>query len=211
MGFLQFFKEACKHPREVSTIFPSSRYLARAMADQVDFDRADTVVELGAGEGALTDPLVKRLRPDSQLLLVEVNEQFCNSLRTKYSGHDNWDQIRVIRQEAQELDQICNEMDIDSVDAIVSGLPLTSLPDSVSNEILEIVHDVLSPDGTYVQFTYWTMTFFNDFKDDIRPLFGEPRRINVFFNLLPAVVYSINKDSTRDSLRRIRFEEGYAT
>jgi len=181
------------------------------MADEIDFDRADTVVELGAGDGALTDPLVERIRSDAQLLLVEVNEHFCNSLQAKYHGHDKWDQIRVFQRRAEDLDKICEELGIDSVDAIVSGLPLTSLPDSISNEILDVINDVLSIRGTYVQFTYWTMTFFNDFKNDIRPVFGEPRRTNVPLNLLPAVVYSVEKHSTRDSFRQILLEEGYAT
>jgi len=212
MGLVQFIAEACKHPREVSTIFPSSRFLAMAMADEVDFQCSDVIVELGAGDGALTQPLVDRLQSDTQLLLVEVNEQFCESLREKYRDHEKWNQIQVLQREAQNLDQICEDLGIDSVDAIVSGLPLTSLPDSLSNEILDVTHDVLSPGGIYVQFTYWTMTFFNDFKDDIRPVFGKPRRTNVLLNLLPAVVYSVEKDSsTRESFREILFEEGYAT
>lgn len=211
MGFLQFIAEACKHPREVSTIFPSSQFLARAMATPVDFKTSDTIVELGAGDGALTDPLVERLEPDSQLLLVEVNEHFCESLREKYQNHEKWDQIHVVQREAQNLAQICDDHNVDSVDAVVSGLPLTSLPDDLSNEILHVAYNVLSPGGTYVQFTYWTMTIFNDFQHDMKPIFGQPKRTDVLFNLLPAVVYSAEKKPNRESFRQILLEEGYAT
>jgi len=47
-----------------------------------------------------------------------------------------------------------NFVEKSSVGAVVSGLPLLSMPDQVVEAILTAAFDILRPDGVYIQFTY---------------------------------------------------------
>ena len=54
---LLFFGKFLRHGTGISSITPTSRTLARAMLDGIDFDRASVIVELGAGTGAITEQI----------------------------------------------------------------------------------------------------------------------------------------------------------
>lgn len=191
MGIINFVKEIWKHPRELSTIFPSSRFLANTIADQIDFDEPATIVELGPGDGALTHPLIDRLKPNSNLLLIEVNERFCEELEKTFGDHENWGKVEVINRSADELDEILDERGIDSVKYVVSGLPLSTLPDELSDEILHTVRDVIDVDGgRYIQFQ-----LSQDYKENVEEVFGGLEGLHrVYLNIPPAWVYVAEKD-----------------
>jgi phosphatidylethanolamine/phosphatidyl-N-methylethanolamine N-methyltransferase len=192
MGIMSFVKEIWKHPRELSTIFPSSRFLARTIADQIDFDEPATIVELGPGDGALTYPLIDRLHPESELLLVEVNDRFCDELEETFGDHENWGRVEVINRSADELDEILAERGIDHVDYVVSGLPLSTLPDELSMNVLHTVNGVLDEDGgRYIQFQ-----LSQDYKETVEDVFGDLESLHrVLLNMPPAWVYVASKNA----------------
>ncbi|MFB6346010.1 MAG: class I SAM-dependent methyltransferase [bacterium] len=193
MGIVNWFIEAVKHPRELSTVFPSSPFLANTIADQLDFSEPRTIAELGPADGALTRPIVDRMHPDSDLYLIEVNDAFCDDLREKYRDHEKTDAIHVINRGAEELVEISKENNIDGFDYVVSGIPLTTLPDSVSQQILQSTLDALKPDGRYVQFQYS-----QDYRDTIESYFGPVELERVWLNILPAWVYVADKENAPD-------------
>ena len=51
---LRFLREYIKTPNTIGAIAPSSRRLAAAMTDVIDFRRARCIVEYGAGTGVFT-------------------------------------------------------------------------------------------------------------------------------------------------------------
>ena len=64
-----FFQESLRSMGPTASMFPSSRYLANALTRPIDFRRARTVVELGPGTGAVTNEILKRMRPDAKLFV----------------------------------------------------------------------------------------------------------------------------------------------
>ena len=76
-----FFQESMRSMGQTASMFPSSRYLANALTRPIDFRRARTVVELGPGTGAVTNEILKRMRPDAQLFAVDINQTFIDHLR----------------------------------------------------------------------------------------------------------------------------------
>ena len=64
------------HIRTSGAILPSSGFLIDRMLRAVDFARARHVVELGAGTGCITRGILARMRPDAQLIALEVNPVF---------------------------------------------------------------------------------------------------------------------------------------
>lgn len=146
--FLLFAKEIFVNPRAIGAACPSSKYLGNAMAQQVQKHQSDgLVVELGAGTGTITRALLQQGIAPTRLIVVELSAALAAHLRQQFPH------IRVIEGDASHLQQLLGE-DANKVHAVVSGLPLRSLPQPVVNAIMAQVHQLLPSGGIFVQFTY---------------------------------------------------------
>lgn len=131
----------------IASFCPSSRFMARAMVNGIDFDRARTIVELGAGTGPITAEVVRRAKPHTKLLVVELDPDLCARLRARFPNVD------VVNGDATHLDRLLAERGIAQVDHVLSGLPLPSFPKPLTDAILSTASRVLAPDGTVRQLT----------------------------------------------------------
>jgi len=148
---VKFLVEYIKSPRTIGAVVPSSDRLARKMVSSIEFDTAKCIVEYGPGTGVFTDKLVERKNEDTILVLIEYNKEFCKQLEEKYKEDDN---IILINASAENIDKYLKEYNINKVDYIVSGLPFASLPQNVSNKILENTIKILEKDGMFITFQY---------------------------------------------------------
>ncbi|MDB5774082.1 MAG: methyltransferase [Herbaspirillum sp.] len=149
-SFALFIREWIAKPTAVGAICPSSRRLAQQIAWQVP-DGDGAVVELGGGTGAVTRVLLDCGIDPKRLIVIERSAPFAEHLQRSFP------KVRVICGDATRLRQLlprnCR------VDAIVSCLPLRSLPSREAAAIVAQWHDTLPENGVVVQFTY-----------DIRPI-----------------------------------------
>lgn len=104
------------------------------------------VVELGGGTGVVTQALLNRGIDVGRLIVVERSSAFVRHLRARFP------RIRVVQGDAAEPDQLLP--DGRHLDAIVSSLPLRSLPTSERFAILDQWCHLLPAGGTAIQFTY---------------------------------------------------------
>ena len=58
-----FMQQFLKHPHQVASIIPSSRFLERRIIEMAEIRSARTVVELGAGTGGTTRAVLGALPP----------------------------------------------------------------------------------------------------------------------------------------------------
>lgn len=65
----------------------SSRWLARRMIDIAEIHGAGTIVELGAGYGALTKYLIQYKSPGTKLVIVENDAKCIVELRSQYGQY----------------------------------------------------------------------------------------------------------------------------
>lgn len=140
-----FFRQLLSNPLQVSAIAPSSPWLARAMAQGLGPD-SGRVVEFGPGTGVLTKGILDAGVAPENLTLYEMNADFCQHLRRKFPG------VTVHNAPAQSAPNTADA----GVTAVVSGLPLLSMPLPLRESIVKSAFDILSPDGVYIQFTYGT-------------------------------------------------------
>ena len=145
LKFLTQFRNA---PRSVGAIVPSSRALAEAMIAPIDFKTARVIVEFGPGTGSMTTAILKKLGPDTQYVGVEINETFCKTLTLRFP------ELHFFNRGAQDIKEILASLGLESVDAIVCGLPWASLPIELQNRIMAAIMDVLKPGGIFVTFAY---------------------------------------------------------
>jgi phosphatidylethanolamine/phosphatidyl-N-methylethanolamine N-methyltransferase len=143
---LIFMREMMMHPATVGAIWPSSSQLARHMAAMVPPIADGLVVELGAGTGAITQALLKAGISEDRLLVIERSPVFVAVLQRRFPG------VKVIEGDATRLAAIL-PTNLPVV-AIVSGLPLRSLPSNEASAIVEQWRHVLAPGGRVIQFTY---------------------------------------------------------
>src|SRR3974390_129304 len=79
-----FAKNFILHPFMLGSLIPSSRYLVGQVLQPIDWDRADVVVEYGPGVGTFTGEILKRMRSDAHLIVIEMNPDFVGFLRNSF-------------------------------------------------------------------------------------------------------------------------------
>ncbi|MCJ8345927.1 hypothetical protein MJH12_10325, partial [bacterium] len=80
-SILSFFKEFKDNSLTVGSIFPSTSYLAEALAKNLkSFEGPKRIIEIGPGTGPITEGILKYVKPGDSFHLVEVNESFCELL-----------------------------------------------------------------------------------------------------------------------------------
>src|SRR3989338_5630388 len=82
-GKLLFFSAFVKHPKQIGSIIPSSKFLIKEMLKHIDFGNARYIVEYGPGTGCITEELLKRARKDARILCFETNKKFYTYLKNK--------------------------------------------------------------------------------------------------------------------------------
>jgi len=151
-----FFREFQRNRREVGAVAPSSRFLARALIRSVEnSDSQRNILEVGPGTGAITQQLVKLLRPGDRLCLVEANPRFCEILRRK--ALVNW--ARYLEGvQFSVLSCYLEKLPADQkFSSIISGLPLNSFELEVVRSILARFARLLAPDGQLSYFEYFAI------------------------------------------------------
>lgn len=132
----------------MGAVMPSSKLLARTMAQYVDVDSKGPVVELGPGTGAITNALIEHGVDQKRLVLVEYNPGFCALLRDRYP------QAKVVQGDAYKLrDSLLKVLDVPA-SAVVSGLPLVTKPMLTRLKLMRDAFVALAPGAPFIQFTY---------------------------------------------------------
>jgi phospholipid N-methyltransferase len=149
-------------------------------------ERGDpVVVELGAGTGAFTSAIQRRLAGRGRHIVVELNERFAAGIAQAYPS------VEVVCDDVTHLPELLAERGIGPVDVMVSGLPWVAY--AGEPPLVQSMARALAPTGVYTQFAYnWTR-----WAAPARRLLGDLRTefeevvtsMTVWRNLPPAVVY----------------------
>ena len=181
-----FLHEFLKHPHQVGSIIPSSRFLERRIIELAEVRSARTIVELGGGTGGTTRALLAAISPGATLLSIEINAQFCTLLRRIRDPR-----LVVHYGGAQDLREAISLHGLPAPEAIVSGIPFSTMSRPAGSRILESISAVLAPAGRFVAYQVSKQV------DDLaRPLLG-PARVEVeLFNIPPMRLYRWQKHPT---------------
>lgn len=147
---LTFLKQSLLRFRQMGAIVPSSPRLARAMVNEIPILQPDqVVVELGPGTGVFTRELLSRF-PRNRVLAVEFNGDLAERLSRQLP------QVQVVTGCASRMAEHLDNLGLlrSRVGAVVSGLPLLSLPRELGDRIFASLAEVLLPGRRYIQFTY---------------------------------------------------------
>jgi len=187
---LVFFQEFLKNPRQIGSITPSSRFLERRIVQIAGIASARLVVELGAGTGGTTRAILDALGPDATLLVVEINRHFAALL-----GRIGDPRLVVHCGSARDLRDALSRRDLPAPDAVISGIPFSTIDHSTGSVILETISSVLAPGGRFV--AYQSRRHVDDLS---RPLLG-PAHVEVaLLNIPPLRLYWWEKRAARPAV-----------
>jgi len=177
-----FIKQFWKDRQMVGAVSPSTRFLGEKMVENVDFDKARLIVELGPGTGVFTDIIIQRMHPEAKLLVFELNDNFYDSLNNRI----NDPRVEVLHESAEYISKhLVND---EKVDAVISSLPLMVFPEKLRNDVVKTSHEVLKKKGKYMQFQYSLQSkkLLESFYNDVSVKF-------TIKNFPPAFVYTCKK------------------
>lgn len=177
-----FFRGFLRRPATVGYILPSSPWLARRLA-RVVVPGSRLIVELGAGTGETTLPLLQAMPPEGQLLAVEIDPEFAARLR----GIDD-SRLIVAEADAGDLSALLARHGFDAADAVVSGIPFSTMTPEDGRSVLRSIWSCLRPGGCFVAYQFRSRV-----TELARALMGDPEVGVEFRNIPPMRVYRWTK------------------
>jgi len=144
MSLFSFLKSVATDLKTVGTLTPASSFTARRVAEAIP-PGTKSVLELGAGDGALTRQLLARLPADGRVYAVEIRPEFARELEAIGDPR-----LVVFEGDASDVRADAARHGVTSFDAIVSSLPFALFPEAVREKILDDAHDLLAPRGTFI-------------------------------------------------------------
>ena len=176
----QFLRGFFKNPVMVGSIIPSSRVLIDKMLEPVDWANTKLFVEYGPGVGTFTRPVLEQLGPDARLVTIDTNADF-----TRYLS-DSIDDPRLITVtgSAANVEKILVEHGLGQADYVLSGLPFSTLPAGVGEDIAEATANVVRPGGAFLVYQFSPKVL-----DFIKPHFAPIERGFEWINVPPATLF----------------------
>tara|TARA_R110002049_G_scaffold309107_3_gene517219 strand:- start:40071 stop:40691 length:621 start_codon:yes stop_codon:yes gene_type:complete len=144
--YLRFARLWVARPSRIGAIAPSGKLLAKLIAEEIAPSNGP-VLELGAGTGVFTQALLDRGISERDLTLVEFETDFADMLKQRFP------QARILSIDATKLRHGLLFEGAD-VGAVVSGLPVLSMPPRKVISIISGAFGYLRPAGAFYQFTY---------------------------------------------------------
>ncbi len=137
-----------RQPKLTGAILPSSPHLAERMIQQIDFDKAASIVEFGPGTGSFTRLILSRKRECTSFFALELNENMYLDLHRQYP------ELLLYNDSATRIHDYLQKNRLTRVDAVISGLPWANFSEQTQDEILIPTISALHPGGTFSCFAY---------------------------------------------------------
>jgi phospholipid N-methyltransferase len=186
-GYLHFIWAAFAKQGQTGAIVPSSRFLIDKMIAPIPHDYTGQIIELGAGNGALTLRLAAKC-PAATILACEINPALAQASRRNLDAAGINGRVKVTSDAAEHLLADSRHGGRIQADFIVSGVPIGNFKRKRAQALIDAVHEALAPGGTYIQFQHFLADLWK-----IKKRFPHLRLSPVLLNLPPAFVYYARK------------------
>lgn len=187
----EFFQAFIREPASVGALSPSSRALALAMIEGFDLHNASTIVELGAGTGAFTGPILERIGRNTTFVTMELDRIHARRLKRRFP------RLAVYNDSAERMHEYLVLHPNPRADYIVSGLPWANIPPEIQERIMEAILASLAPHGIFTTFAYVHARWLpkaRQFRRALEQRFHQVETSRVIWkNVPPAFVYRCSR------------------
>jgi len=177
---IDFLRGFLRRPHQVGSVIPSSRFLERRLVELAELADARAVVELGPGTGGTTRALLRALPGQARLLAIELEPEFVRLL-----GRIRDPRLAVERGSAAELTAIVAAHGLPPLDAVISGIPFSTMEAEHGRRILCQIRDALAQNGRFV--AYQVRDRVGELGTEV---FGRPRIELELRNIPPVRIFS---------------------
>ena len=177
---LLFARNFFRHPRMLGSIVPSSRFLIKELLQPIDWNQARVIVEYGPGVGVITAEILRRMRSDAVLIVIEMNPDFVTHLRTALPD----ERLKVVEGSAEAVVEILERYGYRNANYIISGIPFSTISAAVRERILRNTSAAPAPGGAFLVFQFSTRVL-----EDLQRVFHYVRRKFEPLNVLPAHLF----------------------
>lgn len=166
----------------VGAIMPSSRQVCSSIVNLLPPDIGQTVVEYGAGDGVLTNAILRKLSLNSKLYAIETNQNLIHALRERVIDS----RVEILRENAFDFPATAKAHNIDP-DVIICGIPMTFSSKSQREQFIRDTFSLLKPNGLLILYQMWLPILLEGFtiRAELGKFFEEVGVSEVFFNLPP--------------------------
>jgi phospholipid N-methyltransferase len=164
----------------LGSFIPSSRFLVEHLLEQVDWQQARVLVEYGPGVGNITGEILRRMRRDAKLVVIEMNREFVDFLRAAF----NDERLRVVHGSAADVRKVLHGLGLPRADCIISGIPYSTMPGHMRDAILHSSRQVLQANGSFLIYQ-----FTGAVRPHLERVFGAVRQEFEPLNILPARLF----------------------
>jgi phospholipid N-methyltransferase len=163
----------------MGTVIRSSEAMCRKMTHFIIPEDHLNIVELGAGDGVITQYIMEKMSGKAKLLVFEINPELCD-LINKIKD----DRVIVINDSAEQIEYYLKLNNITHADIIISAIPFLVLPDDLTKTILYSCKKVLKSEGIFIQ-----MHYIRSIKRLYKNIFGNVQTYFVAVNIPPGYVF----------------------
>ena len=178
---LEFLRGFVRHPAQVGSVIPSSHQLEQRLVRSARIGQARTVVELGPGTGGTTAAFLQAMPPAAQLLAIELDDCFHHHLRASITDP----RFNLELGSAEYLTGYLVSRRLRAPDAIVSGIPFSTMPAEGAQKVAAAIATVLRPGGRFV--AYQVRAHVAGY---VSPYLGQPDKEWEFMNVPPVRVFT---------------------
>lgn len=178
-----FLKRWMANPLVMGSITPSSASLARVIARNIQCGEDESVVEFGAGTGAVTRVLLASGVPANRLFSVEIDPELVAYLRRELP------QAQIIEGDVRKIREMLPSPVVGKVGTVIVGIPMILLPSEAQREIVDEIFAIM-PEGRY----FLSLTYSAGAPLKFRELGLKARRVGfTLANVPPASVWAFER------------------
>ncbi len=183
-GQFSFFQEFLKHPLQIGSVIPSSRFLEKRILEASGVAFAKTIVELGSGNGGTTRAILNEMPRQAQLLSIEINPHLHASV-SRISD----DRLIAHLGNACELKRILDQYAMARPEVVISGIPFSTMSQRSGYQVVEAISSLLAPKGRFVAYQVTKRV-----AELCRPFLGSGQMEVELLNIPPVRVYQWEKN-----------------
>ena len=142
-----FFRRWLSNPLQMGSIIPSSPKLGQLIAKQIDKRSSSSILELGAGTGAITKSLISSGISPGRIAVVEIVPEMAEHLRAKFP------QTSVLQADAFDLPIPLLKDTLVEIGTVICGIPLVLLSEAKQRQFIQQV-EAVAPGRGFLLYTY---------------------------------------------------------
>lgn len=133
----------------MASITPTSRFGTRRIIARIPHHAKMVIVEYGPGDGPITKAILAKMPPTGLLIAIESNADFVKQLTAIKDPR-----LKIIHGRSENIKTILREINLKSVDCVISGIPFSLTPKPVAERLVADTAEILKPGGRFLVYQF---------------------------------------------------------